>query len=46
MANVQMAITIVLVAAVTIALYAWKRNMVLPLAGGTIVYMVLLHTLF
>lgn len=32
--------------AVTIALYAWKRNMVLPMAGGTIVYMILLHTLF
>ncbi|MCH4031622.1 MAG: AzlD domain-containing protein [Lachnospiraceae bacterium] len=31
---------------VTIGLYVWKRGMVLPMAGGTIVYMILLHTVF
>ncbi|MDD6789660.1 MAG: AzlD domain-containing protein [Lachnospira sp.] len=31
---------------VTVALYVWKRNMVLPMAGGTLCYMILLHTVF
>lgn len=29
--------------AVTIILYIWKRGMVLPMAGGTICYILLLH---
>lgn len=33
------------VAAVVI-LYLWKRNMILPIAGGTILYMILVQTVF
>lgn len=29
--------------AVTVLLYLWKKNMVLPMAGGTICYILLLH---
>ncbi len=32
--------------AVVIALYAWKRGMVLPMAGGTVCYMLLVQFIF
>lgn len=31
---------------VTIGLYVWKRNMILPMAGGTLTYMLLLRLFF
>jgi branched-subunit amino acid transport protein AzlD len=31
--------------AVTIILYLWKQNMIIPMAGGTICYILLLHLL-
>lgn len=33
-------------AAVTVVLYIWKRGMILPMAGGTICYMILIRTIF
>lgn len=32
--------------AVVIVLYLWKRGMIVPMAGGTIVYMILVQTVF
>lgn len=32
--------------AVVIALFVWKRGMILPMAGGTICYMLLVHFVF
>ena len=34
-----------LASAVVVALYLWKRNMILPMAGGTMVYMILVQTI-
>jgi branched-subunit amino acid transport protein AzlD len=33
-------------AAVVVGLHAWKRNMLLSIAGGTILYMILVQTVF
>lgn len=35
-----------LASAAVILLYLWKRNMVVPLAGGTILYMILVQAVF
>ena len=32
--------------AVVIALFIWKRGMILPMAGGTVCYMLLVHFVF
>ncbi|MGO5313225.1 branched-chain amino acid transporter permease [Bilifractor sp. LCP21S3_A7] len=32
--------------AVVIALFVWKKGMILPMAGGTICYMLLVHFVF
>lgn len=32
--------------AVVIALFVWKRGMILPMAGGTVCYMLLVHFVF
>ncbi|WP_235986289.1 branched-chain amino acid transporter permease [Clostridium vitabionis] len=36
----------ILASATVIALYLWKRNMILPMAGGTAVYMLLVQAVF
>jgi branched-subunit amino acid transport protein AzlD len=36
----------ILASATVVVLYLWKRNMILPMAGGTAVYMLLVQTIF
>ena len=37
---------LLIAAAVVVGLHAWKRNMLLSIAGGTILYMILVQTVF